>query len=197
MVFAYARVSTQDQNLDRQLESLKSFKPSQVFKEKASGLKDRPALKLVLSMLREGDTLVVDSLSRLARSTKDLIEIISEIESKKAALISIKENWDFTSASGRLIRNIFISLAEFERDLLSERTKAGLEAARVKGRMNGRPKGIKPEDEKKAALAHQMYHSGNYFSSDIVTTLSISKPTLYKYIRFHEEKLNSKSNKKT
>lgn len=193
MIFAYARVSTQDQNLDRQLLALKEHKPNQIFKEKASGTKsDRPALLLVLSMVRPGDTLVVESLSRLARSTKDLLSILDQLEKKETNLVSIKENWDFSTASGRLIRNIFISLSEFERDLLSERTKSGLEAAKKKGAISGRPKGLKPENEKKAALAHQMYHSGNYVSADITTTLGISKPTLYKYIRFHEAKLKSK-----
>ncbi len=153
MLIGYARVSTQDQNPDLQLDALRAVGCEQVFVEKVtgSGLKTRPEWEVCLRTLRRDDTLVVWRLDRLGRSLKDLVEIIQVIEERAVGFRSLTENIDTTNAAGKLIFHVFGALAEFEHSLIRERTKAGLAAARARGRMGGRKPKLSKADVKKAA----------------------------------------------
>lgn len=136
----YARVSTKDQNLDLQLEALKEVGCEKVFSEKKSGLRERPQLEAALAYLRPGDIFVVYKFDRIGRSLKDLLNIVSSVHERGIQIQSLKDNIDTSSTSGKLMMNIFASLAEFERDLIVERTTAGRKAALGKGKKFGRPK---------------------------------------------------------
>lgn len=141
MFIGYARVSMQDQNLDLQKDALKLAGCEKIYVDTMTGeAKNRPGLEQTLQMLREGDTLVVWRLDRLGRSLKHLIELVAELSQKKVGLRSLQESIDTTSPSGKLVFHLFGALAEFERNLCVERTKAGLAAARARGRLGGRPK---------------------------------------------------------
>jgi DNA invertase Pin-like site-specific DNA recombinase len=180
--FGYARVSTIDQNLELQIDELKKAGCDKIFQEKVTGTrKDRPELAEMLKMLRPGDKVVVWKLDRIGRSFKHLIELIEHFKENKIEFISLKENIDTTSATGKLIFNIFASLSEFEREMISERTKAGLAAARARGREGGRPK-VKKE---KIDLALKMYKSKDYSISEIIEATGIGKTTLYRYLSKH------------
>lgn len=184
MRIGYARVSTKDQNLDRQIDSLTAAGCEKIFSDKISGVKfERPELTMLTSQIRSGDVVVIYKLDRLGRSLKDLLTIVSDFEEKGVSFISLQDNIDTTTASGKLIFHIFASLAEFERDLISERTKAGLSAARARGRMGGRPKGLSDEAKKTALAAETLYRTGDHSISEICGQLGISKPTLYNYLR--------------
>src|SRR5438045_217383 len=153
MYVGYRRVSTQDQTLDLQKDALEKIGCSKIFADTASGAKaERKRLEEALAFLREGDTLVVWRLDRLGRSLKHLLETITTLNTRKIGFKSLTESIDTTTSNGRLIFNIFASLAEFERDLIRERTKAGLQAARARGRVGGRPKAQTLNTPKKVAL---------------------------------------------
>ena len=147
MRVGYARVSSADQNLARQLDSLRDAKVEKIYEEKQSG-KDtsRPVLKEVLSFVREGDTLIIHSFDRLARSTIDLLNITEELRKKGVGLVSLKESIDTTGASGKLILTIFAGLAEFERATIRERQREGIASAKKRGQHLGRPKVLKPSN---------------------------------------------------
>lgn len=180
MIFGYARVSTQDQNLDRQTDQLKGEGCEKIFEEKVTGTKaERPELGKLLDQLRQGDILVVADLTRLSRSTRDLIDITEKLQTRGIELKSMKENIDTTTATGKAMFGMLAVMAQFERDLISERTKQGLESARARGRQGGRPK--KAEDKRN--LAFKMYDSKDYSIAEITDATGISKPTLYRYIR--------------
>ena len=152
MRIGYARVSTDDQNTSLQLDALKSAGCDQVFEEKISGKnKDRPELDVCLKVLRDGDTLVVWRLDRLGRSLEHLVQIIRELEDRKIGFQSLTESIDTTNAGGKLIFHIFAALSEFERNLIRERTIAGLKAARARGRVGGRKAKLSSPDVRKAA----------------------------------------------
>jgi len=151
MKVGYARVSTRDQNLDLQLEALKNSGCEEIFSEKISAVKERPELEKMISILRKGDIVIVWKLDRLGRSLRHLI-----FREKGVEFISLNDNIDTTTIHGRLIFNIFASFAEFERELISERTKAGLEAARKKGRVGGRKPGLNKESQNKAYMAYAL-----------------------------------------
>src|SRR5919106_2295855 len=141
MLIGYARVSTQDQTLNLQKDALKKIGCSKIFTDTASGTKEeRKGLEDALNYVREGDTLVVWRLDRLGRSLKHLIETITELNNRKIGFKSIQENIDTTTSGGKLVFHIFGALAEFEREIIRERTKAGLTAARSRGKVGGRPK---------------------------------------------------------
>lgn len=194
MKIGYARVSTQDQNLEMQLDALGKAGCEKIFQEKASGIKsDRPQLAAMQQVLREGDVIYIYKLDRLGRSLKHLLEMTSDFEKRGIGLVSINDHIDTTTAQGRLIFNIFASLAEFERDLIRERTKSGLEAARVRGRKGGRSRGLSKEAEKKAMLAQTLYNERKLGVNEIAADLEISKMTLYKYLRHRGVIINSKS----
>jgi DNA invertase Pin-like site-specific DNA recombinase len=189
----YARVSTQDQNLEMQLDALRKAGCQQIFQEKVSGIKsDRPELAAMQQRMRKDDVVYIYKLDRLGRSLKHLLEIAGEFEKKGVGLISINDPVNTTTASGRLIFNIFASLAEFEKDLIRERTKSGLEAARARGRKGGRNRGLSKEAEKTAMLAQTLYGERKLGVNDIAKELSISKMTLYKYLRHRGVAINSK-----
>lgn len=184
MKIGYARVSTREQNLNMQVIALEDEGCDKVHEEVISGAKaDRPILDNVLKQLREGDVLVVWKLDRLGRSLKNLVELIQWFMENKIGLKSIHDPIDTTTSQGRLIFNIFASLAEFERDLIRERTQAGLSAARARGRKGGRPRGIPKANEATACAAETLYREGKISVNQIAKQLNISKGTLYKYLR--------------
>lgn len=184
MKFGYARVSTKDQNLDMQLMSLTEAGCTKLFKEKQGAVKERPELVRLLDQLREGDTLVVWKLDRLGRSLRELIDLVAGLNEKGVQFVSLQDNIDTTTSHGKLIFNIFASFAEFERDLIRERTMAGLAAARSKGRVGGKPKGLTDEKKKTAYAAWHLTQEGKLKVSEIYKTLNISKATYYRYISF-------------
>ncbi len=181
MLIGYARVSTQDQTLDLQLDALRQAKCERVYTDTASGAKtDRKGLQEALDHLRAGDTLVVWRLDRLGRTLKQLIELINDLNGRNVGFWSLQENIDTTTTGGKLVFHIFGALAEFERGIIQERTRAGLQAARARGRLGGRPRAL---DAKRTALARSLYESRQHSIADICSTLGISKGTLYKYLK--------------
>ena len=183
MKIGYARVSTQDQKLELQLDDLKSYGCEMIFKEKMSGKsKDRPQLVKMVDQLRKGDLVVVWKLDRLGRSLKDLIELVSSFREKEVQFVSLKDGIDTGTATGRFTFNIFASLAEFEREIIRERTTSGLEAARARGRKGGRPKGLSKEAMAKAKSAKILYESGEKTVPEIAASLGISRATCYRYL---------------
>lgn len=163
MLIGYARVSTIEQTLDLQQDALRKAGCEQVFTDRISGAKsERPGLRQALDFVRSGDILVVWKLDRLGRSLKQLIEIVSELQKRDIGFRSLTENIDTTSPGGKLIFHIFGSLAEFERDLIRERTLAGLAAARARGRRGGRPRAASLNDERKIARARALYNDKLY-----------------------------------
>ncbi|EHW9406462.1 recombinase family protein [Salmonella enterica] len=180
MLVGYARVSTDDQNLNLQRDALKLAGCTKIFEDQISGAKaERPGLHAVLQFIRPGDTLVVWRLDRLSRSLKDLIEMVRQLESNSIGLKSLQESIDTTSSSGMLIFHLFGALAEFERNLTRERTQVGLQAARARERKGGRPKVLNKD---KQALAVQLYDERKHTVAQICELMGVSRPTLYKYI---------------
>lgn len=178
MLIGYARVSTDDQTLDLQLDALKSTGCEHIFDDHSSGAKtDRPGLMQALDYVRSGDTLVVWRLDRLGRSLQHLIETVNALEARGIGFRSITESIDTTTPGGKLIFHIFASLAEFERALIRERTLAGLAAARARGRKGGRPRKLTP---KQVALAKRMHADRQTDIATICQTLGISRATLYR-----------------
>lgn len=180
MLIGYARVSTAEQNLDLQLDALNKYGCKKIYADKVSGSKmERPELISMFTHLREGDTVVVWRLDRLSRSVSDLIATITEIGNRFVGFISLSENIDTTTASGKLIFHIFASFAEFERNIIRERTKAGLEAARARGVLGGAKNKL---NAKQIASINKLYDSKQHTIAEICTLFSISKPTLYKHL---------------
>jgi len=160
---------------------LKEAGCEKIYEDRVSGAKtDRPGLQEALAYLRKGDTLVVWRLDRLGRSLKHLIETVNELEERGIGFQSLQESIDTTTSSGRLIFHIFGALAEFERNLIRERTQAGLVAARARGRKGGRPRAL---DAKKTELLYDLYDSKKHTVKEICEVLGISRPTLYSYLQ--------------
>jgi DNA invertase Pin-like site-specific DNA recombinase len=180
VLIGYARVSTDDQNLALQRDALAAAGCEKVYEDRISGARaERPGLALALEVARAGDTLVVWRLDRLGRSLKDLIALAEGLDQRQVGLRSLKEALDTTSSGGRLVFHMFGALAEFERDLIRERTRAGLTSARARGRLGGRPKRLTPE---KRRLAVQLYRAREHSIAEICRLMGISKPTLYSYL---------------
>jgi DNA invertase Pin-like site-specific DNA recombinase len=180
MLVGYARVSTQDQNPQLQLDALKKAGCERLFIEKASGAqRDRPELGAALEFMRSGDTLVVWKLDRLARSLKQLIETIEGLEARKVGFRSLTEAIDTTTAGGRLVFQIFGALAEFERQVIRERTVAGLVAARARGRKGGRPPALLPND---LAAAKALLRDPEITVAEVARRLGVVPSTLYRHI---------------
>ena len=180
MIYGYARVSTLDQNLDRQKDALRAYGIDRLFCEKVSGAKkSRPELDKMLAILESGDSVVIESLSRLGRSVKNLSELMEMFNEKGIRLISLKESVDTTSATGRLLFTIISSLAAFERETLIERTNEGLASARARGKLGGRPKTNEAALKKAVAL----YRTGEYSLADIQELTGVSKSTLYRALK--------------
>src|SRR5712692_3380531 len=181
MLIGYARVSTQEQTLNLQKDALEKIGCTKIFTDTASGATtQRLGLDEALEYVREGDTLVVWRLDRLGRSLKHLIENITNLNNRFIEVKSTTENIDTTTSGGKLVFHIFGALAEFERDIIRERTNAGLQAARARGRLAGRPQAHNP---KQIAMARSLYESREHSIQDICTILGVSKGTLYKYIK--------------
>jgi DNA invertase Pin-like site-specific DNA recombinase len=178
MLVGYAQVSTQDQELALQLDALKAAGCEKVFTEKASGAqRERPQLKAALEYMRPGDTLVVWKLDRLARSMKQLIETVEHLGTQEMGFKSLTEALDTTTAGGKLIFHLFASLAEFERAVLRERTRAGLMAARARGRTGGRPRALSEAD---LAVAKALLKDSGITVEDVARRLKVAPSTLYR-----------------
>ena len=191
MLIGYARVSTKDQNLDLQLDALQKEQCEKIYKEVISGAKsERPILQEMLSQVRSGDVIVIWKLDRLGRSLRNLVDIVGQLINQGVGLKSLNDNIDTTTPQGRLTFNIFASLAEFERDLISERTKAGLNSARARGRTGGKPKGLSQQAESTACAAETLYKEGKLSVNQISKQLGIAKNSLYKYLRYRGVEIN-------
>lgn len=187
MKYGYARVSTEEQCLDRQVDQLRKIgiDEENIYKEKMSGTKsNRPKLKALISAVEEGDVVYIESLNRLGRSSADLISLMQTFNNMNVTLISLKENLDFSTAAGKMIAQFLAILAEFERNCIVERVNEGLAAARARGRVGGRPK----TPDKIIDKALKMYDLHNLTVSEICRACGISRPTLYKALHERENK---------
>lgn len=196
MIIGYARVSTNDQNPELQVDALEKAGAEQVFQEKFTGTsRERPELSQCLRMLRSGDVLVVWKLDRLARSLKDLVEIVQDLQDRGIGFKSMTESIDTTSSGGRLVFHIFGALAEFERDLIRERTMAGLEAARARGRKGGRKPSLSKTDTQKAAA---MLLDPKITKTEVAKHFGVSRTTLNASLaRLKKASVNSSINEQT
>ena len=183
MRIGYARVSTAEQNLDMQIDELNGYGCMKIYQEKISG-KDmnRSELNLLLNSLRKGDVVVVWKLDRLGRSVKDLIEIVNTIKDKGADFCSLHDGITTTSAIGRFTFNLFASLAEFEREIIRERTLAGLASARERGKIGGRPAGLSKLQQSKAKTVRILYDTNDKSITEIAKELNIGRSTCYRYL---------------
>ena len=180
MLVGYARVSTFEQNLAPQVDALKQAGCERIFNDRASGAKtDRPGLGEALKYVRKGDTLLVWRLDRLGRSLIHLIETVGQLEEQGVGFRSLQEAIDTTTSGGKLVFQIFGALAEFERNLIRERTQAGLAAARARGRKGGRPRAL---NATKTELLYKLYDEKEYTVMEVCRLVGISKPTLYAYL---------------
>ena len=183
MQIGYARVSKLEQNLDLQIDALKAAGCEKVFHDKITSLKEeRKGLNEALAFLRPGDVLVVWKLDRLGRTLKHLIELVATFNKKGIGFKSLKETIDTTTSTGKLVFHIFAALAEFERDIIHERTRAGLDAARARGRKGGHPRVKSLNSPKKVAMAQALFDDRKNSIDDICRTLGISRATLYRYV---------------
>ena len=184
MRIGYARVSTVDQNLELQIDALKSAGCEMIFTEKISGKSkdNRPELTNMFSKLRSGDTVIVWKLDRLGRSLANLINLVEELNKLGVHFMSLNDNIDTQTATGRFTFNVFASLAEFEREIIEERTKAGLIAARARGRLGGRPKGLSKSAMHKAKAVKALYEKGEQTVEEIALSLGLSRATCYRYL---------------
>lgn len=182
MLVGYARVSTGEQSLDLQKDELQRAGCVKVYEDVLSGAKtvERPGLTECLKYLREGDTLVVWKLDRLGRSLPHLIEVVQELEERGIGFKSLREAIDTTTSGGKLIFHIFGALAEFERDIIRERTTAGLRAARARGRTGGRPKAM---DAEKLRQAQALRDNPSLSIAEICKMLGVSEATFYRYTK--------------
>ena len=181
MKIGYARVSTLEQNLDMQIDALEKAGCKKIITDEVSGsVADRSGIAQLKNILREGDTVVVWRLDRLGRSLKHLITLVNDFEQSKVALESLQESINTTTSTGQLIFHMFGALAEFERNLIRERTQAGLASARSRGRLGGRPKQL---DLNKRQLVVKLYNDKEHTVKNICQMMGISKPTLYQYLK--------------
>ncbi len=196
MIVGYARVSTDDQTLALQLDALRAAGCEKVFPDTISGTKtERPGLTKALDHVRNGDMLVVWRLDRLGRSLSHLIELIQTLEGRGVGFKSLTEQIDTTTSGGKLIFHIFGALAEFERNLIRERTMAGLQAARARGRKGGRPR--KPNTDAKIVMAKRLHADPTNSIADICKTLGVSRATLYRYLSLGETRTTSSTTTST
>ncbi|MEG0570374.1 MAG: recombinase family protein [Oscillospiraceae bacterium] len=180
MKFGYARGSKDDPNLDLQIDALKDYGVDEIYKEKVTGKKqDRWQLTELLGKLRTGDTLVIWRLDRLGRTVKQLLALADDFEKRGISFVSITESFDTSTPMGKFVFHMFCAIAQMERDVIAERSKAGLVAAKKRGRSGGR----KPKDMKNIERALKMYFSNEFSIKDIEEATSLSKTTIYKYVR--------------
>ena len=184
MKFGYARVSTDDQELARQIDALNNYGVDKIYKEKITGTKaKRPELDKLKNALREGDEVIIESLSRLGRSTKDLLNLIEEWNSQGVKLVSLKESIDTTTPTGKLLTTVLSAISQFERDITVQRTNEGLQAARARGRKGGRPKASSAKVEK----AVKLYLAQTHSIKEITASCGISQATLYRALAAQQE----------
>lgn len=180
MKIGYARVSTEAQNLSRQIDALHAYGVDELYTEKMTGTKaNRPELDKVRLRMRKGDIVVVESLSRLGRSTRDLLNLLDEFENNGVQLISLKEAIDTATPTGKLLVTVLSAISQFERDLIVQRTEEGLRAARARGRKGGRPK----TDSKTLEKAKKLYTTNAYTAREIAGICGISTATLYRALK--------------
>ena len=181
MRIGYARVSTEDQTLDLQRDALKRAKCRQVYEEHATGKNtERPQLEACLKSLREGDTIVVWRLDRLGRNLADLVALVAQFEQQKVNFESLTEKIETVSPAGRLIFHVFAALAEFERNLIRERTVAGLKAARARGRNGGRPAKLSAKEIK---TIRALLKTADISVAEIAARFGVARSTLYRTIK--------------
>lgn len=191
-VYGYARVSTQDQELARQIDALEKHGIDIIYTEKMTGTKaHRPELDKLKEHLDNGDTVVVESLSRLGRSTKDLLALIDEWNKQGVKLVSLKEKIDTTTPTGILLTTVLSAISQFERDITVQRTNEGLQAARARGRKGGRPKVSNAKIEK----AVKLYHAQTHSIKEITAICGISQATLYRALAAQQETTANKASK--
>src|SRR5665811_2635061 len=189
MIFGYARVSTSDQSLNLQIDALlqEGIERKNIYTDKISSMaKERKSLTILWDFAREGDTIVVWKLDRLARSLIHFTKLMNELEEKGVKFKSVTEPFIDTtkeSSHSRFLVHIFAALAQLERDIIVERTKAGLESARIRGRVLGAPKGLSKKNKQKAVLCEEYFKEGEMTVTDICDRLGISRATYYKYLR--------------
>ena len=189
--FGYARVSTTDQNLARQIDILcaNGVKEENIYKESISGAKrHRPELNHLQTVLRTGDVIVIESLSRLSRTSCDLLEILRDWEDKGIQCISLKEQLDFSSTTGKLMLTVLAALSQFERDIIRDRVKEGLAAARARGRVGGRPK----TDTKALNKALKLYHANTHTLQEIREVTGVTTSVLYRALRKQATEISEK-----
>lgn len=191
MKIGYARVSTHDQNLDLQKDALEKAGCEKIYVDEISGtVAKREGLEKTQEILRNGDVLIVWRLDRLGRSIRDLIDWVTRLEEAGIGFKSLQESIDTTTSSGKLVFHIFAALAEFERNLIRERTNAGLAAARARGKMGGRKKSLNAKERRRAV---ETYQRKNHTVQQICEMMNITKPTLYAYIKEEQESQNAKA----
>lgn len=184
MKIGYARVSTKDQNLDLQIEALQKASCEKIFEEKISGsTKNRPELDKMIEQFREGDELYVWRLDRLGRSLKHIIDLVLSLSEKGIIIKGLTDGVDTSTINGRLFLNLMASLAEYERELILERTKAGLQSARARGRLGGRPKGYTKEIISKLLLMRSVYKDVSKSPKEIYAPLGLTRATFYRYAK--------------
>lgn len=191
-LFGYARVSTTEQNLDRQIDILKEYgvQPNDIFTDKISGTKfSRSALDNLQKMLRPNDTIITESLSRLSRSTQDLLTILNDWQQRSIIYISIKEQIDFSTSTGKLMLTLMAALSQFERDVIKDRVCEGLASARARGRVGGRPRTSSKNLEK----AIKLYEAKTHSLKEIQEITKVSQSVLYRALK---EQKNNKETKK-
>lgn len=189
MKIGYARVSTADQHLRMQEDALKKAGCDRIYHDIASGIKtERPGLEEALNQLRQEDVLVVWKLDRLGRSIQHLIQTVKQLNEQKIGFKSLQENIDTTTSGGKLIFHIFSALAEFERDIIQERTKAGLKAARIRGRLGGRPPSL---NEKQIEKMLARYHEQKLTVAEICKVFGISRPSFYNYLNRNKKAIQA------
>lgn len=186
MRIAYARVSTEEQNLDRQLDMLEQEGYDKLIQEKFTGTKkDREGLQTLMDIVRDGDVVIIESISRLGRKTLDVLNTVEELKKKGVEIISLKEKMDTSTATGNAMFQMLVVIAELERNMIAERIKEGQNASKKRGKHIGRPK----VDSEKLEIALRMHESGDYSVKEIIQTTGISQGSLYKAINERKLKL--------
>lgn len=191
MKIGYARVSTKDQNLDLQIEALQKAGCEKIYQEKISGAtKNRPELDKMIEQFRQGDELYVWRLDRLGRSLKNIIDLVLSLNDKGIIIKGISDGVDTSTINGRLFLNLMASLAEYERELIRERTNAGLQSARARGRTGGRPKGFTKEKVAKLLVMRSIYKDLTKSPEEIYKGLGLTRATFYRYAKILDKHTN-------
>lgn len=196
MKIGYARVSTVEQNLNLQIDALKKSGCEKIFKEKISGAsKNRPELDRMIDQFRKDDELYVWRLDRLGRSLKHIIDLVLELNDKGVIVKGLTDGVDTSTINGRLLLNIMASFAEYERELIKERTNAGLRIARENGKIGGRPKGLTKDTVRKLLIIRTSYKDEDQTPEQIYNSLNISRATYYRYVKILEQYTNDEIKK--